>query len=30
LVFMLGQGLGLFIYLRNIYFIRKRGIPPHA
>ncbi len=25
LVFMLGQGLGVFIYLRNIYFIRKRG-----
>ncbi|MDR3450584.1 MAG: lipid-A-disaccharide synthase N-terminal domain-containing protein [Alphaproteobacteria bacterium] len=24
LVFMLGQGLGIFIYLRNIYFIIKR------
>ncbi len=24
LVFILGQGLGLFIYLRNIYFIRRR------
>jgi len=24
LVFMCGQGLGLFVYLRNIYFIRKR------
>jgi lipid-A-disaccharide synthase-like uncharacterized protein len=24
LVFMLGQGLGVLIYLRNIYFIRKR------
>lgn len=24
LVFMLGQGLGLFIYLRNVYFIHKR------
>ena len=23
LVFMLGQGLGVFIYLRNIYFIHK-------
>jgi lipid-A-disaccharide synthase-like uncharacterized protein len=23
-VFILGQGLGLFIYLRNIHFIRKR------
>lgn len=22
-VFILGQGLGLFIYLRNIYFVRK-------
>ena len=26
LVFMLGQGLGIFIYLRNLYFIRKRRI----
>jgi lipid-A-disaccharide synthase-like uncharacterized protein len=27
-VFILGQGLGLFIYLRNLYFIhgRKRGV----
>lgn len=24
LVFILGQGLGVFIYLRNIYFIYKR------
>lgn len=24
IVFMLGQGLGLFIYLRNIYFIHRR------
>jgi lipid-A-disaccharide synthase-like uncharacterized protein len=24
LVFMLGQGLGVFIYLRNIWFIHKR------
>ncbi|MDD3029023.1 MAG: lipid-A-disaccharide synthase N-terminal domain-containing protein [Alphaproteobacteria bacterium] len=24
LVFMLGQGLGLFIYLRNIYFIHRK------
>ena len=23
-VFMVGQGLGLFIYLRNIYFIRRK------
>jgi len=23
-VFMLGQGLGLFIYLRNLYFIHRR------
>jgi lipid-A-disaccharide synthase-like uncharacterized protein len=30
LVFMLGQGLGLFIYLRNLYFIRKRGASSHA
>lgn len=22
-VFILGQGLGIFIYLRNIYFVRK-------
>ena len=26
IVFMLGQGLGLFIYMRNIYFIRRRGV----
>ena len=25
LVFISGQGLGLFIYLRNLYFIRQRG-----
>ncbi|MFA4993897.1 MAG: lipid-A-disaccharide synthase N-terminal domain-containing protein [Bdellovibrionales bacterium] len=25
LVFMIGQGLGMFIYMRNIYFIRKRA-----
>jgi lipid-A-disaccharide synthase-like uncharacterized protein len=24
LVFILGQGLGVFIYLRNIYFIRQK------
>jgi len=24
LVFILGQGLGVFIYLRNIYFIRRK------
>ena len=24
IVFILGQGLGLFIYLRNIYFLRKQ------
>ena len=24
LVFMLGQGVGLFVYLRNIFFIHKR------
>ncbi len=30
LVFMLGQGLGLFIYLRNIYFIRRRGAKADA
>lgn len=30
LVFMLGQGLGVFIYLRNIYFIRKRRHPANA
>jgi len=30
IVFMLGQGLGLFIYLRNIYFIRKRGAGGNA
>ncbi|MGB2462293.1 MAG: lipid-A-disaccharide synthase N-terminal domain-containing protein, partial [Candidatus Puniceispirillaceae bacterium] len=23
LVFMSGQGLGLFIYLRNLYFVRR-------
>jgi lipid-A-disaccharide synthase-like uncharacterized protein len=30
IVFMLGQGLGLIIYLRNIYFIRKRETGVHA
>jgi len=30
IVFMLGQGLGLTIYLRNIYFIRKKGRSAHA
>jgi lipid-A-disaccharide synthase-like uncharacterized protein len=30
LVFMLGQGLGVFIYLRNIYFIRKRARAANA
>ena len=24
-VFILGQGAGLFVYARNLYFIRKRG-----
>lgn len=28
LVFILGQGLGVFIYLRNIYFIHKRKRSP--
>ena len=26
LVFILGQGLGIFIYVRNIYFIRKKRV----
>ncbi|MDD3371905.1 MAG: lipid-A-disaccharide synthase N-terminal domain-containing protein [Alphaproteobacteria bacterium] len=30
LVFILGQGLGLVIYLRNIYFIRKRAPSANA
>ncbi len=30
IVFILGQGLGVFIYLRNIYFIRKRRHPANA
>ena len=30
LVFMLGQGLGVFIYLRNIYFIQKRKRAAHV
>ena len=25
-VFILGQGLGLFVYLRNLYFIRKNRV----
>ena len=30
-VFMLGQGLGLIIYLRNIYFVRKeKALPSKA
>lgn len=27
-VFIVGQGLGLIIYLRNLYFIRKSGQSP--
>lgn len=30
IVFTLGQGLGLFIYLRNLYFIHKKKSEPHA
>jgi lipid-A-disaccharide synthase-like uncharacterized protein len=29
-VFILGQGLGLFIYLRNLWFIVKRKRQEHA
>jgi lipid-A-disaccharide synthase-like uncharacterized protein len=30
-VFILGQGAGLFIYLRNLYFIRRgSGAPAHG
>jgi lipid-A-disaccharide synthase-like uncharacterized protein len=28
-VFIIGQGLGLFVYLRNLYFVfRERGLKP--
>ncbi len=30
LVFILGQGLGIIIYLRNIYFIRKHARAENA
>ena len=26
-VFILGQGAGLFVYARNLYFIRRKGVP---
>ena len=29
-VFILGQGAGLFVYARNLYFIHKRGPAPRG
>jgi lipid-A-disaccharide synthase-like uncharacterized protein len=29
-VFVLGQGAGLFVYARNLYFIRRAPVPGHS
>jgi lipid-A-disaccharide synthase-like uncharacterized protein len=29
-VFILGQGAGLFVYARNLYFIRRAPVPDHS
>ena len=29
-VFILGQGAGLFVYARNLYFIHRRPVPAHG
>jgi lipid-A-disaccharide synthase-like uncharacterized protein len=29
-VFILGQGAGLFVYARNLYFIRRAPVPGHS
>jgi lipid-A-disaccharide synthase-like uncharacterized protein len=29
-VFILGQGAGLFVYARNLYFIRRAPVPRHS
>jgi lipid-A-disaccharide synthase-like uncharacterized protein len=29
-VFIIGQGAGLFVYARNLYFIRRAPVPGHS